>query len=154
DCGDVLNKMYGSLTEFVNKEVQRHAEEPPWQPPPVLSSFDNSCPLLDRFQIFIGRRTCEIVCQEGDRPLSDDKLRRHGIDVSALGHCVLQIVATLARCDPNALSIAVDSALSSTGSLELSFSQPPMGDPRFRGVGAKILQGNVRVSIFGPADGA
>ena len=154
DCGDKPNEMYESLAAFVAEQVRRHAREQPWQPPPVFSSFDDSCPLLERFQIFLGREACEIVCQEGDCPLTEEKLRRHGIDVGELGRVVLRLVATLARCDPAVLSIAVNPQPSSSGSLMLNFGRPSLGDPRWRGVGARIFGGTVGVSLFGPPDKA
>ena len=153
DCGNEPSEMYGSLAEFVEEEVRRHAEEPPWQPP-VLSSFDRSCALLERFGLYIGRKVCQIECQEGDRPMTEAKLRLHGIDVGELGRCVLRVVANLAKCDADALTIEVDPKPSSSGSLMLNFSEPLIGDPRFRGVGVNIFRGNVYVSLHGPQDKA
>jgi hypothetical protein len=154
DCGDVPSEIYGSLAEFVDDQVRRHAEEPPWQPPPVLSSFDDSCPLLERFGVYIGRKVCQIKCQEGDSPLTEEKLWQHGIDVEELGRSVLRIVAVLAKCDADALTIEVDPKTSSSESLMLNFSRPPISDPPIRGVGANIFSGNVYVSLHGPQEKA
>ncbi len=154
DCSKEAREMYRSLAEFVDEEVRRHVEEPPWQPPPILSSFDNSCPLLERFGFYIGRNTCEIECQEGDRPLTEEKLRSHGIDIRKLGRCAFRVVAVLAKCDTDALTIQVDPKASSSGMLTLKFCEPAIGDSRFRGVGANIFRGKVHVSLHGPQDEA
>jgi hypothetical protein len=154
DCGNEPSEMYPTLADFVNVQVRRHAEEPPWQPPPVLSSFDSSCPLLERFCFSIGRKVCQLECQDGDRPLTEEKLQLHGIDVRELGRCVLRIVAILAKCDPDALTIEVGPMPSSSGGLMLPFTEPPVGDPRFCSVGANIGRGNVYVALFGPQEKA
>lgn len=154
DCGDEPSEMYGSLTEFVDEQVRRHAEENTRQPPPVLSSFDGSCPLAERFALYLGRSVCQVECQEGDRPLTEEKLRQHGIDVAELGRRVLRVVAILAKCDAGALTVEVDPKPSSSGSLMLNFTRPAMGDPRFRGVGASAVRGGITVTLIGPPEKA
>ena len=77
-------------------------------------------------------------------------LRQSGIDIGKLGRCVLRVVAVLAKCDRDALTVEVDPEPSSSGMLTLNFSEPPIGDPRFCGVGANIFRGNVCVSLYGP----
>jgi hypothetical protein len=88
------------------RELHRDEKEPgKWQPEPIRSSFDASCPLLERFGFFISRRCCEIKCQEGDRPLTEKKLRSHGIDIERVGRGVLRLKAALAKCTPGVLTI-------------------------------------------------
>lgn len=154
DCGNVPRVISDSLSEFVNEEVERHRNEPPWQPPAVLSSFDDSCPLLERFSFFIGQKACEIECQDGDRPLTAEKLRRNGIDIDEVGRCAIRLISVLAKYDASEASLVIESRSSSTGSLMLSFGQVPMGDSRFQSVGANIFKGNVHVSLHGPLDKA
>jgi hypothetical protein len=71
DCGDEPNRVYGSLSEFVEEQIPRHAKDRPQQSP-ALSSFDDSCPLLERFELFIGRKVCQIKCQPSDAPVNGE----------------------------------------------------------------------------------
>src|SRR5262249_32970410 len=76
----------------------------------------------------------------------------HGIEVKELGPCVARLVAALAQCDPQTLTVGTDAAPSE--SLMLNFGQLTIGDSRFRAVGASIFGGAVRVSLFGSQDKA
>jgi len=153
DC-DEPSALFDSLAEYVDEQVRLYHEQPPWQPPPALSSFDDSCPLADRFGLYIGAKACEVECQESDRPLTEQKLTDHGIDVQALSSRVRDLVAVLARCDPATMTIEPAPKPSSSGSLVLRFSPPHIADPRFEVVGANIFKGNVYVSLHGPQDDA
>jgi hypothetical protein len=128
DCGLEPTEMHPSLLAYVESELRRYYEETPWDPPAVLSSFDDSCPLLERFAIYIGGGDCEIASQEGDRPLTAAKMQQHGIDLEKLGRRTLQLVAVLAKCDADALKIKVDRKPNESGSLVLHMSPIPIGD--------------------------
>jgi hypothetical protein len=128
DCGLEPTEMHPTLLAYVQSELRRYQEETPWEPPPVRSSFDDSCPLLERFAIYIGGGDCEIASQEGDRPLTAAKLQQHGIDLEKLGRRTLQLVAVLAKCDADALKIKVDRKPNESGSLVLHMSPIPIGD--------------------------
>lgn len=157
DCGDKPSKMYDSLTQFVNVQVRRHKEEPLWQPPPVLSSFDGSCPLMERFRVFIGREACQIKAQEGDRPLTEKKLRSKGVDTEALRACVTQIITLLAKCET--LTIKSQARPSRDGDLLLKYKEASITDARLLAagvhtVGANVFGGHVYASLYGPQNTA
>jgi hypothetical protein len=81
--------------------------------------------------------------------LTAAKLRQHGIDIDKVGRCVLGVVAVLANCNPDALSIKVNRK-PAYGMLTMKFTGPPIEDCRFRSVGANVFLGNVFVSLHGP----
>ncbi len=150
DCGVEPTEMFQTLADYVDAELRRHAETPPWQPP--LSSFDDSCPLLERFQFFVPDRCCEIVCKEVDRPLTLDKLLEHGFDINEIQESLLEIVASLTHLDPGTMMVKFDPEPSFTGSLMATIHRPPLCDSRFTGASAFIHGGNVFVSLFGRED--
>jgi hypothetical protein len=148
-----IERTNASFSDYM-RDLHRAEKTPEkWQMPAVRSSFDAACPLMERFAVFISRKTCEIECQEADRPLTAAKLRQHGIDIDKLGHCVLAVIAALAKCNPHSLSIKLNRK-PSYGMLKLNFSESPIQDARFRWVGANIFRGNVFVTLHGPQEKA
>jgi hypothetical protein len=142
-----IHRANASLTEYL-KALRKDAKDPAkWQPAPVVSSFDPSCPLLDRFRIFISARTCEIQCQEADAPLTAAKFRRHGVRLKDVADRVLRIVAILANCPRKALTINRIPARSSSETLSFNFTEPPIANQRFRWVKANIRSGEINVYL-------
>jgi hypothetical protein len=149
-----ISQDHARFADYLQK-LRRDARDPArWQFPKARSSFDKSCPLLERFSFFISPKNCGIECQEADRPLTAAKLRQHGIDLNEVGNCVLGVVAALAKCDRAQLKISKNPKPSQFGALQLKFTRPPIADPRFRAVGANIFKGNIYVSLYGPNDEA
>jgi hypothetical protein len=151
-----IHRANASLAEYL-KDLRKDAKDPAkWQPAPVVSSFEPSCPLLDRFRILISARTCEIQCQEADAPLTAAKFRRHGVRLKDVGDRVLRIVAILANCPRKALTIARIPARSSSETLSFDFTEPPIADQRFSWVRANFRTGEISVILMfnGPTDPA
>jgi hypothetical protein len=145
--------MYDSLSDFVDAKVRLYEKETPWQPPPVLSSFDNSCPLMDRFSVFISSRLADIKCQEGDHPVTVKKLAKHGIDANVLSHHVVAIVSVLSGCNPETIIVQRVSENRSKyvrSALCIKFGDVKIRDDRFCTVVANIFKGKIYLSLHGP----
>jgi len=131
------------------RDLRRDEKEPAkWQPEPIHSSFDASCPLAERFGITLSRECCEIKCQDNDRPVMEKKLQSHGIDVAMVGEYALDLVAILAKSARQKLTIKTIKSSREYPILSLTFAEPRSGDTRYQGVSANIHRGNVFVSLY------
>jgi len=154
DCSLEPTVEYDSLADYVDAEIRRHAETPPWRPEPVLSSFDESCPLERRIAFYIHDPNTCIQPQDSDRPLTEEKLLQHGIDTQEIRACVAQIVAVLQGCDPGAIKAEMGDGQSEYGLLPMDIIHAPNAKVRFEGVAANIAKGFISVSLYGPKDKA
>jgi hypothetical protein len=130
DCGDKPTKQYESVNEFVEDCLQALQDEQ--HPPPPASSFDNSLPLIERFQFQTWDDAINIKAQEADRPLTTEKLQQHGIDVDELQRAIQMIVAAFANKQANDVEIPRPPMPSEDGHFAIPFRSPAMSDPRLR----------------------
>jgi hypothetical protein len=152
DCGTKPKKKFESLSDFVNDTIHSYEE-----PEPLPSSFDDSCPLLERFQITLStdwdgqRGFCKIQALEGDRPLTRQKLQSHGILQSDLEACVRSIVAALANRSLESLQFsgqALPSNFATYGEYVVGgFPKPSLADTRFTLAEVDIFRGYIKVAF-------
>jgi hypothetical protein len=152
DCGATPKKQFDSFSDFVDNTIQSYEN-----PEPLPSSFDDSCPLLERFQITLStdwdgqRGFCKIQAQEGDRPLTWDKLQSHGILQLQLETCVRSMVAALANRSPESLQIsdqALPSNFATYGEYVVGgFLKPSLADTRFTLAEVEMFRGYIKVAF-------
>ena len=152
DCGARPKKKFDSFSDFIDSTIQSYenAESLP-------SSFDDSCPLVERFQITLStdwdgqQGFCKIQAQEGDRPLTRDKLQSHGILAGELETCVRSIVASLANSSPESVQIsdqADSSNFATYGEYVVGgFLKPVLADSRFTSATVEMFRGYMKVAF-------
>jgi hypothetical protein len=142
DCGSKPAKQFESFADYIEDRIQSYDN-----PEPLPSSFDDSCPLLNRFQIVLWEDRCKIRPQEGDRPLTSEKLRTHGIAASDVESCVKSMVAALSSSPPEAVRISDQAPPPDSGEFMIGFQPPAMADSRLARAQADIYSGYIQVTF-------
>jgi hypothetical protein len=147
DCGSEPSKKFDSFEVYVDETIRAFEN-----PEPLPSSFDDSCPLLNRFQIMLwidygGGTGCWIQPQEGDRPLTADRLRAHAIDVADVERCVQSIVAAIANVSPESIELSDQPPPPHYGEFVVGFQKPKFGDNRLDSASLNIHRGYVSLDL-------
>ncbi len=129
-------KTHNTLADYVNEYI-----------PSVYSSFDTACPLAERFSFYFGFDGCAIQCREVDRPLTEEKLRHHGIDLEELRRSLTRAVAVLVNREFDALMRTSCFVPMPNGILAMGIPEPPVSDPRVRPAFANAFGGVTYVII-------
>lgn len=142
DCGSRPKKKFESFAEYVEATIQSYEN-----PEPLPSSFDESCPLINRFQIALWDDRCMITPQEGDLPLTSEKLQSHGIAAADIETCVKSMIAALANNSPEAVQIN-DPPPSHNGEFVVGLKAPSYNDPRLLRARVDIFRGYIKVEFL------
>ncbi len=136
-------KQFKSLKHFLDHLVGQRKN-----PPPLPSSFDSRRPLVERFEFVVWETQCTIESLPGDRPLTVEKLKQHGVKLTTILRAVRKLLAALAGCKPSAIQFADPPyELEEDGTLLILYEPPPMRDPRLSAASVRIFGGNVELQL-------
>lgn len=142
DCGSRPKKQFETFSDFLDQRIKEVLD-----PEPEPSSFDESLPLLERFQFRWWDEYCTIRVDWPDRPLTAEKLRENGIDMDELERMIRVVPAAFAQRRPEEVQSAGKPAPDSEGLLRVLFKPPGLADPRLREATVDLFRGNVQISL-------
>jgi hypothetical protein len=145
--GNNAQRVSKSLSQFIDELVEEHRNATP-----LASSFDDSRPLIERFEFVLWEDRCHIEAKQGDRPLTVEKLAKHGIKLTAVMRSVRKLLTALAGCKPSAIKFADPPYRVEEGGLRaellIRYEPPPMRDPRLRGTAVQIFRGLIKLRLL------